>query len=58
MSIENALQGEEEMCVKTEWQQYFKAQTQDYFLEILTGNSWFNSLTQEQEISVHCNSFP
>lgn len=38
--IEDTLQGGKEMCVKTEWQQYFIAQTQDYFIEILTGNSW------------------
>lgn len=34
MSIEDALQSENEMCVKTEWQQFLKAQTQDYFLEM------------------------
>lgn len=43
--IEDTLQGGKEMCVKTEWQQYFEAQTQDYFIGILSGNSWFYSLS-------------
>lgn len=34
MPIEDALQTEKEMCVKTEWQQFLKAQTQDYFIEM------------------------
>lgn len=35
MSIEDALKTEKEMCVKTEWQQFLKTQTQKYFIEIM-----------------------
>lgn len=34
MPNEDALRSEKEMCVKTEWQQFLKAQTRDYFIKI------------------------
>lgn len=34
MPIEDDLQSEKEMCVKNEWEQFLKAQTQDYFIEM------------------------